>query len=105
MPTLAQTVAGFLAAKNYDAATVSRCAFWVEHLGDRELKDISPEEFDEALIILAERGRLKAGKNRKTVRTGKPLKASSFNRYVGQLGSVYRYAKRLRLLPRAYIPP
>jgi len=105
MPTLSATVDAFVAAREYDNATLGRLAFWVEELGDKELAEITTDEVDAALIRLAERGRLKAARNRTTARTGQPLKPATFNRYVGQLGAVYRYARRLRLLPRAFVPP
>jgi integrase len=38
-------------------------------------------------------------------RTGKPLAGATLNRYIGQLASVYGYARRLRLLPRTHVPP
>ncbi len=36
---------------------------------------------------------------------GKPLKPSTVNRYITQLQSLYRYAKRHRLVARAFVPP
>lgn len=105
MPTLSDTVAAFVAAREYDAATLSRLGFWTDQLGDRELTAITPEAVDAALVRLAERGRLKPGRNRETVRAGRPLAPASINRYISQLGSVYKFARRLRLIPRAFVAP
>ena len=33
------------------------------------------------------------------------MAGSTLNRYLSQLGSVYKCAKRLKLVPRAFIPP
>lgn len=105
MPTLQDTVAAFLAARDFDKATISRLAFWNERLGDRELLDITPDDVDSALVALASRGRLKPTRGHQTVRTGKPLAGSTVNRYISQLGSVYKFARRLRLIPRTAIFP
>ncbi len=53
---------------------------------------------------LAERGRLHAGR-RQTVRSGKPLSGATINRYVSTLGSVYKFARRARLVPRTFVAP
>jgi integrase len=105
MPTLSDTVAAFMAAREYDQATVSRLGFWVDQLGDRELVEISPDDVDAALVALAERGRLKPLRGKSTERAGKPLAGSTLNRYISQLGSVYKYARRLRLIPRTFVFP
>jgi integrase len=60
---------------------------------------------DAAVVRLTERGRLKPLKHGQTRPAGKPLTGSTVNRYIAQLASVYKYARRLRLLPRAHVPP
>lgn len=105
MPTLSDTVAAFLAAREYDQATQSRLWFWVEQLGDHELSAITPDAVDAAIVRLAERGRLKPLRGTATQASGRPLKGSTINRYISQLGSVYRYARRLRLIPRTFVFP
>ena len=44
-----------------DRACLVRFAYWVSALGDRELADITSEDVDQAMVTLAERGRLKPG--------------------------------------------
>ncbi len=105
MPTLAAVIDALVASREFDRATLGRLAFWTDALGDRELSAISPEDVDAALVSLAERGRLAPRKGKATLPAGAPLAGSTFNRYVSQLGSVYRFARRLRLLPRAHVPP
>ncbi len=104
MPTLSTLIEGYVASREWDAATLSRLAFWADQLGSLELTEITADAVDQSLVNLAERGRLKPS-SRGTVPSGQPLKGSTVNRYVAQLGSLYTYARRLRLIPRAYIPP
>ncbi len=105
MPTLNTVIDGFVAARDYDQATLSRLAFWGDQLGHIELAEITEDQVDAALVALANRGRLRAGRNMKTQPTGSPLAGSTLNRYVGQLAQVFKYARRLRLLPRTHVPP
>ncbi|RMG34823.1 MAG: site-specific integrase, partial [Gammaproteobacteria bacterium] len=105
MPTLKDTVDAFLASREYDRATRSRLAFWVEQFGERDLLDISADDVDAALVRLAERGCLKPARHRRAQRAGKPLGPGTINRYISQLGSIYRYARRLRLIPRNFVSP
>jgi integrase len=105
MPTLCAVVDAFVASREHDRATLARLAFWTEILGTRELSAITPEDVDAALVRLAERGRLVPRRGKETLPAGAPLAGSTVNRYIVQLGSVYRYARRLRLLPRAFVPP
>jgi hypothetical protein len=98
-------VDGLVAAREYDHATLGRLLFWVNEHGEKELADITPEVVDLSLVRLAERGKLKAGRNTNAKRTGKPLAGATLNRHVGQLASVFKYARRLRLLPRTHVPP
>lgn len=105
MTTLKTVVNGFVSAREYDNATLGRLQFWVDELGEIELADITEEQVDAALVRLAERGKLRAGRNTPTTRLGQPLAGSTLNRYVGQLAQVYKYARRLRLLRRTHVPP
>ena len=97
-------VEAFVASKELDAASLSRLAFWTDALGDKELADITPEDMDAAFVKLAERGRLKGGKM-DTTAIGKPLAGATVNRYLTQCGSVFKHAKRLKLVPRSFISP
>jgi len=105
MPTLKDTTAAFLAAREFDQATISRLGFWSDQFGDRELTEITPDDVDAALVRLAERGRLKPKRGQETGLAGEPLKGATLNRYISQLGSVYKFARRLRLIPRTFVFP
>jgi hypothetical protein len=65
---------------------------------------ITPEDIDDAILRLAERRRLKGGK-RVTEATGMPLAGSTVNRYLTQVGSIFKHARRLKLVPRASFRP
>ena len=97
-------VEAFVASRELDQASLSRLAFLVDVLGEKEIADITADDIDAALLRLAERGRLKAGR-RETERAGKPLAGSTINRYLTQAGSVFKHAKRLRLVPRSFVAP
>ena len=105
MSTLRSTIDAYVASREVDRATLSRLAFWNDELGALELAAITPEAVDQALVRLAERGRLRPLCNRPTTPSGKPLAGSTLNRYISQLQTIFRYARRLRLLPRAHVPP
>jgi integrase len=94
----------FVASRNWDAASLSRLAYWVDVFGPREAESITTDEIDAALVRLAQRGRLLSGR-RATTASGQPLKGATLNRYVGTLGSVYKFARRARLLPRQHVAP
>ncbi len=104
MALFKDVVEAFVASREFDMATLTRLAFWVEMLGEKDIAAISADDIDASLVRLAERGRLKAD-GRNTVRSGRPLAGSTLNRHLTQAGSVFKYAKRLRLVPRTFIPP
>jgi hypothetical protein len=57
------------------------------------------------MVALAERARLQAGRGMSTAASGKPLAGSTVNRYLSQAGSIFKHAKRLKLVPRSFIAP
>lgn len=105
MATLDAVIDAYVASRECDKATLARLQFWRERFGSQELAAISPDDVDQAVVALAERGRLRPVRGKATERAGKPLAGATINRYITQLGSLYRYARRLRLLPRAHVPP
>lgn len=104
MALFKDVVEAFVASREVDQATLSRLAFWVDTLGEKEIGAITADDIDAALLKLAERGRLTAGK-RDTARSGKPLAGATINRYLTQAGSVFKHAKRLRLVARTFVAP
>ncbi|MBI3041552.1 MAG: tyrosine-type recombinase/integrase [Betaproteobacteria bacterium] len=104
MALFKDVVEAFIASREFDKATLTRLAFWVEVIGEKEIAAITADDIDAALVRLAERGRLKAGR-RATVSVGQPLAGSTVNRHLTQAGSVFKHAKRLKLVPRTFIAP
>ena len=92
----------FLASREFDKATLSRVSFWVDELGEMEIGAITADDIDAAVLKLAERGRLIAGK-RDTARSGKPLAPATLNRHLAQVGSIFKHARRLKLVPRTFV--
>ena len=104
MALFKQVVEAYIASKDLDQSAHSRLDFWVEELGERELTTITAEDIDAALVKLAERGSLRGGK-RPTAAAGKPLAGATMNRYLTQAGSIFKHAKRLKLVPHAFVRP
>lgn len=104
MALFKDVVEAYIASRELDSASLTRLAFWTDAIGDREVGGITAEDVDVALIKLAERGRLLGGKMA-TAPVGKPLSGATVNRYLTQAGSVFKHARRLKLVPRAFIPP
>ena len=103
---LKQVADAFAASKSRDSSGLGRLAFWVEKLGHRSIIEVTADDADVCLVQLAERGKLQAGRGRRTTeRTGKPLKGSTINRYQSTLGELYKFAKKMRLVPRNFVPP
>ncbi len=105
MPTLNTIIDAFVASREFDSATISRLHFWNQTLGDKEIAAITPDQVDQSILTLLERGKLAPIRNSQYRLTGKPLSGATINRYITQLGSVFKCAKRLRLLPRSFISP
>jgi integrase len=66
-------VEAYVASRELDPASLTRLAFWTDVLGEREIAHITPEDIDAALVKLAERGRLKAGRGMSTAASGSGL--------------------------------
>lgn len=106
--TLAQLIDAYVAAgrpQPLGQSALSRLAYWRQALGDRPVAAITPDDVDAALATLIARGRLRAKRGHQPEPTGQPLKGSTVNRHINDLGGLYRYARRLRIVPRAHVSP
>lgn len=106
--------------KNYsgkDPSTITRLNFWLEHLGNFEVKDISALDIDDAICILIQQpakssirkkvGVDEFGKNIYEIHSrnlDRPKANATLNRYISSLGSVLRFIKTKRLI-RGFISP
>ena len=97
--TLAELIDAFIAADRsapLGASALSRLAYWHGALGPHGVAAITPDDVDAALAALIARGRLRPLRRGKdTGRTGAPLKGSTVNEYLYDLGGLYRFARRL----------
>ena len=75
--TLADLIAGYRTlATGSDASADARLNFWVEALGTNPVASLTGEDIEDALSVLARRGRMKTV-GRRSVPTGLPLAESS----------------------------
>jgi len=87
------------------ADSLARLRFWIDHFGSRDLKEISPDDVDAGLLALKQRGKMVPRRNGPAVPSGKPMAEATLTRYAADLGGLYRYAKRQRLVARTWTPP
>jgi integrase len=103
--TLGDLIAALESRGLVDAAQHARLAFWREQLGRMPITNITADHVEDAVTGLANRGRLKAGRNSPGVPSGKPLKPSTISRYIGTLQGVYKFARQERLIRRDFASP
>lgn len=104
MPTFRETVAAFVGSREFDSGTIGRLHWWTEQLGDTPLTEVTPDMVDDAIVNLTQRGKLKVVKGQR-VATGQPIGPATLNRYISQLGSVYKFARKHRLIRRTFVFP
>jgi integrase len=105
MTSLKQVIELIERSRSWDSGSYARFDFWKEALGDRPLREITADEVDEAIAALALRGKLRPTRNGEAVATGKPYAPATLNRFITTLQSVYKYARKHRITPRAFQPP
>ncbi len=96
-------VAGY---QGRDEALPARLDFWRADLGDHEMTALTAEIVESAMDRLADRGQLMRGHSELADRrVGRPLSPSTLNRYRAALGSVIKFSRNRRLVPRAWQSP
>ncbi|EED34318.1 site-specific recombinase, phage integrase family [Luminiphilus syltensis NOR5-1B] len=107
MTTFQDVAEAWIASREHCVGSLGRIQFWVEEFGDQPIDAITEDAVDQALVRLAKRGKLKAGRGsaRRAVPTGKPLAGSTINRFISTLSGIFKYARRVRALPRSHTPP
>jgi integrase len=104
--TLAEAIDGYIVATpSLDESALGRLDYWRGALGSLPLASIDADAVDEALTALARRGRLRPVAGGAPIPTGRPLAPATLNRHLTTLASVYKWAKRQRLLRRAHVTP
>jgi len=96
-------VAGY---QGRDASLPARLDFWRAEFAAHDLDELTAEMVESAMDRLAARGQLSRGRHNDGPRAcGKPLTPSTLNRYRAALGSVIKFARQRRLVPRAWQSP
>lgn len=105
MTTFKDVAEAWIASREHGSGSLGRIQFWIEQLGHLPIDGISDDQVDDAISALVARGKLTGGISGAGQPTGKPLAGSTINRLVSTLGSIYKYAPRLRVIKRSYTPP
>ena len=105
MTTFKDVAEAWIASREHGSGSLGRIQFWIEQLGHLPIDGISDDQVDDAISALVARGKLTGGISGAGQPTGKPLAGSTINRFVSTLGSIYKYARRLRVIKRSYTPP
>ena len=109
-----------VALANYtgrDPSFPNRLKMWVDFFHDRDISSLTSDDIEDALDRLVARGKLRttlkapSSASKSTTRvpvlvqTGQPLAASTINRYLACMGTMFKVLKSLRLLPRGFVSP
>lgn len=104
---LSVAVAAFNAAyTGRDSALSQRLAWWVGELGpETDVTAIDADRIDQAMVRLANRGAMQNISGRGLRSAGRLLAPSTLNRYQFALGSLFKYLRQRRILPRTWHNP
>ena len=106
MTTFKELAEAWIASREHCNGSLGRIRFWVDELGPLQVDQISEDQVDQAISRLVARGKLKGGTGKDRGQpTGQPLSGSTINRFVSTLAGLFKYARRLRVLPRSHVPP
>ena len=106
MTTFKDLAEAWIASREHCSGSLGRIRFWVDEFGPLQVDQISEDQVDQAISRLVARGKLKGGTGKDRGQpTGEPLSGSTINRFVSTLAGLFKYARRLRVLPRSHVPP
>jgi integrase len=106
MTTICAVIDAYVAVSpRLDQSALGRLSFWANQLGHIPIRDVTPDDVDGAIMRLAERGKLQTGPSSAGVHSGKPLAPATITRYLTSLGSVYKFARKQRLVSRTHVSP
>ena len=106
MTTFLEVVEALIASREHCAGSLGRMQFWVDQFGHLPITEVGEDDVDRALEALLARSKLKPGRNgRPATPTGEPLAGSTVNRFISTLAGIFKYARRVRALPRSHTPP
>ena len=106
MTTFKNVSEAWIVSREHCTGSLGRIQFWVDQLGSTPITDITEDDVDRALEALVARGKVKPGRNgQPATPTGEPLAGSTVNRFISTLAGIFKYARRVRALPRSHTPP
>ncbi len=91
-----------------DPSFAARVQFWIDRFDAREINSLTTDDIEDGIDALAQRKKTKVLTIRggiQHVATDKLLAPSTVNRYSACLGTVFKDARRMRLLPRGFSTP
>ena len=100
-PLVSSVIDAFMATyRGRDTALFARLSFWRERLGSVPIILVDGERVETELALLEDRGALKYLTGVGVVSAGRPLSPATLNRYLVSLGTILKFARKRRLLPR-----
>jgi integrase len=106
MTTFKNVSEAWIVSREHCTGSLGRIQFWVDQFGSTPITDITEDDVDRALEALVARGKVKPGRNgQPATPTGEPLAGSTVNRFISTLAGIFKYARRVRALPRSHTPP
>ena len=106
MTTFQDVSEAWIVSREHCTGSLGRIQFWVDEFGSTPITDITEDDVDRALEALVARGKVKPGRNgQPATPTGEPLAGSTVNRFISTLAGIFKYARRVRALPRSHTPP
>ena len=106
MTTFQNVSEAWIVSREHCTGSLGRIQFWVDQFGSIPITDITEDDVDRALEALVARGKVKPGRNgQPATPTGEPLAGSTVNRFISTLAGIFKYARRVRALPRSHTPP
>ena len=106
MTTFQDVSEAWIVSREHCTGSLGRIQFWVDQFGSIPITDITEDDVDRALEALVARGKVKPGRNgQPATPTGEPLAGSTVNRFISTLAGIFKYARRVRALPRSHTPP
>ena len=106
MTTLANIIDAMMVSDSpADIGSLGRVKFWREQLGHLTITEVTEDQVEDAIVFLANRGKLSAGRGIATRPTGRPLAPATLTRYLTTLAGIYRWARHRRFIPRRHETP
>ncbi|QWD95054.1 site-specific integrase [Polynucleobacter sp. MG-Unter2-18] len=88
-----------------DTRLKARIRYWIEFMGEKDISEITSEDVDAGIELMARRGKLRQLPGGIWAKSGEPLAAGTLNRHISALGHIYKLGKSQRIIPKSTISP